>query len=130
MQDIQRLESRVQDIMVMLGQSSLIGAQPLLLHGPSRRDALDEHPPAQPQELYAMHSYAASSSSRQPFTTLRTDNHVLSDLALDFARNLDQLDSPRSDTSSSFFDDFPLLRHHLQPDRQKTAVLKTMVLMP
>lgn len=116
MQGIQTLESRVGDIEVMLGQSSLSVARSHSSHGALRSDALDEHETAQPQERYAMPSIAASSSTRQPFSTPRADNPVLSDLALDSAGNLDQLDGPRSDANSSFFYDvshppYPPVRH-------------------
>lgn len=100
------LEKRVGDIEVMLGQPSLRVPQSPSLYGQSRRDALGEQRSAQPQEHDARHSNAASSSSRQPLTTLRADNHVPTDLELDLTGDLDQLDGSGSDTSSSSFGDF------------------------
>lgn len=105
-QKIQEWESMLEDITVRLGQSSLSIAQPQVLHGPSRANELDEHRPAQQREPYAVHSNAASSSTRQYFTALRPDNHVSSDLALDRPRNLDgpRYDGPESYASISTSD--------------------------
>ena len=99
-QNIQEWESMLEDVTVRLGRSSLSVAQP------SGNNGLNENRPAQLREHYAVHSHTASSSTGQPFTALRADNYVSSDLALDHARNLDgpRYDGPETYASTSLSD--------------------------
>ena len=104
-QDIRNLESTVADITMKLGRSSLSVAQHIVLRSPSRTNARDEYRPPQPRGHYIFHSNTTSPSFR--VTTLRADNWEPSDLASDYARNLDgsQYDGSEIYTSTSSSDE-------------------------